>query len=545
MDIDVELDQILSNVLSLEEDYPLPQYEYNKNGFTNVLRELLDIFPSEQSKVPMLYSGILQQNHVDSCTFSGIPHETRLNQSLESKNPEYYMNKTQGTYKGIKMFDWPLHAEQTEGCKRQRCMNDIYLPMASNRTVKRTQFSMEQTAYLLNQFELDPYPDFVRRCQIANLAGIPEPRIQVWFQNRRARHLMEPKNYRRSVGSGGPATVRDQRKQNKTLLDQRMFISKNRHSGEIQSAKRTQFSEEQTTFLLNQFELDPYPDFIKRCHIANITQIPEPRIQVWFQNRRARHFKVRGEIVLNEGHTTFLRESVSYGSLSMVFLRGIFSIFRSVAPIWQSLPMEGTKPTNRVSDLLPVPHHGCAGYGVLLLGKGDWALYSRTGGPGLAQFQRLLSFWTAHREIAQQSRISSLYFDSSCCKPSTIKVALNFLNAILDEYSKATCGPGKIDIFQLKLSLWQISKLDSHLHNRAISCRADRRITVKRTQFSMEQTEYLLNQFELDPYPDFVKRCRIANLAGIPEPRIQVWFQNRRARHLMEPRTTRSNLESH
>ncbi|XP_063302461.1 homeobox protein siamois-like [Pelobates fuscus] len=199
MDIDVELNQILTTVLSLEEDYPLPRNEYKKDGFTCVLGELPDIFQSVQSRLPHFYSGLLQQNHEDPCSLLRISHETKTNQTLDPKDQDDYINKSQGTYKGNKR---PCHAEQTEGCKRQRCMNDIYLPMASNsRTVKRTQFSMEQTAYLLNQFELDPYPDFVRRCQIANLSGIPEPRIQVWFQNRRARHLMEPRTTRSNLES--------------------------------------------------------------------------------------------------------------------------------------------------------------------------------------------------------------------------------------------------------------------------------------------------------------------------------------------------------
>ncbi|XP_029435548.1 homeobox protein MIXL1-like [Rhinatrema bivittatum] len=63
----------------------------------------------------------------------------------------------------------------------------------------------------------------------------------------------------------------------------------------------------------------------------------------------------------------------------------------------------------------------------------------------------------------------------------------------------------------------------------------------KRSSFSREQIHVLQRSFQQNPYPDFRGRGHISRSTGIPEARVQVWFQNRRARHL--PRTKKPELE--
>ncbi|XP_012581524.1 PREDICTED: retinal homeobox protein Rx-A-like [Condylura cristata] len=59
-----------------------------------------------------------------------------------------------------------------------------------------------------------------------------------------------------------------------------------------QRRKRTTFNKSQFKILSEAYERDCYPDFPTIQELAKLTQVPEPRIQLWFQNRRARKRKL-------------------------------------------------------------------------------------------------------------------------------------------------------------------------------------------------------------------------------------------------------------
>ncbi|XP_056414717.1 homeobox protein SEBOX [Hyla sarda] len=55
--------------------------------------------------------------------------------------------------------------------------------------------------------------------------------------------------------------------------------------------KRTLYSKWQQVELESVFDVIPYPDISTREHLAKIIRLPESKVQVWFQNRRARKNK--------------------------------------------------------------------------------------------------------------------------------------------------------------------------------------------------------------------------------------------------------------
>ncbi|XP_038599290.1 double homeobox protein 4-like protein 4 [Tachyglossus aculeatus] len=62
--------------------------------------------------------------------------------------------------------------------------------------------------------------------------------------------------------------------------------------------KRTTFNKTQLEILVKSFNKDPYPGIGVREHLASLIQIPESRIQVWFQNRRARQLGQKKKLEL-------------------------------------------------------------------------------------------------------------------------------------------------------------------------------------------------------------------------------------------------------
>ncbi|OCT59463.1 siamois homeodomain 2 S homeolog isoform X1 [Xenopus laevis] len=197
MTCDSELEQIIYTALTLQDDYPVfcpPQRDQTKSCSSS-----FGMFPDSYPGVEN--QGILQETIRELYSVLGIPQDSHFNRSMK-----HHLLEPKKATLSTGIYAKPTCNQTPKACKRPFCEEeqregkkpriemDHCLPSAPNRCRRRTIYSKEQILFLQNQFDLNPYPDFVKRCHIAKITGIPEPRIQVWFQNRRARHLLRAIN---------------------------------------------------------------------------------------------------------------------------------------------------------------------------------------------------------------------------------------------------------------------------------------------------------------------------------------------------------------
>ncbi|KAM7231035.1 hypothetical protein CapIbe_017480 [Capra ibex] len=155
-------------------------------------------------------------------------------------------------------------------------------PVATGSRRRRLVLRLSQKDALQALFQQNPYPRIATRERLARELGMAESRVQVWFQNQRRRRLkqsLSPSEYVHQEGEAGTTST-----PMPLSPPPRPQSSSPGDSAREARRKRTVISPFQTRTLVQGFMRDHFPGIAAREELARQSGIPEPRIQIWFQN---------------------------------------------------------------------------------------------------------------------------------------------------------------------------------------------------------------------------------------------------------------------
>ena len=122
---------------------------------------------------------------------------------------------------------------------------DVRPPMAKQYKRERTTFNRDQVAYLEEIYQKTNYPDIFAREEAALKCNIPEPKICIWFKNRRAKE-------RQMAGAVS------KRNNGNVYMDSAKMRTQSNLSHESVSNSSSQYSQSQDPYRLKQENVSPH-----------------------------------------------------------------------------------------------------------------------------------------------------------------------------------------------------------------------------------------------------------------------------------------------
>ncbi|KAM5211481.1 double homeobox protein A-like [Hipposideros larvatus] len=138
---------------------------------------------------------------------------------------------------------------------------------ARNHSQSCTKFTEDQLKILIKASNQKPYPGYATKQKLALEIKTEESRIQIWFQNRRARHQVQ----KRSEPEKDLEASQDQDHPEEKI-----------HSRQDRRC-RTSYTFSQLHTLIAASTNNPYSGIDSRKQLAKAIGVLESRVQTWFQ----------------------------------------------------------------------------------------------------------------------------------------------------------------------------------------------------------------------------------------------------------------------
>ncbi|XP_063819193.1 uncharacterized protein LOC135057228, partial [Pseudophryne corroboree] len=290
--------------------------------------------------------------------------------------------------------------------------------------------------------------------------------------------------------------------------------------------------------LLKTFESNPYPGISLREKLSHLTGVHESRIQVWFQNRRARKNKMKEPEEENSPEHMEWRQCVQLPQLSETqHKREVYQIGHA--------EKHGHIHNNYAFPFHLLSHLHMSGVVGSQNHNYGWPKHCQATTKVVSEDPTARHYYP-HMQHGSSSHLQQPTFCSDYSTDSTVfanspgpVVGVTqelSLQDILEEFQPC-CADVANTFSDLTSDLVYVQVTGS----RSISGKVRRR----RTVFSRFHLDLLLKTFESNPYPGISLREKLSHLTGVHESRIQVWFQNRRARKNKKKEPEEENSPEH